>query len=527
MKSYEDFWENLKGVKNEDLKNFDCYLLSKNRSSTIFPVFKASESKVYLEFLTYWLKKHGNYVVIKFSLRCIRGHILNYDYMSVTNYKSVSYDVDRFFKNEENGFCGSVEVEVFSKSIPVYTFPAISLHFDHPHSSSVIHSCVRTYNENERPNDYAICFPQTGFDISLSTIDKNYICFFGGYQKTYKINLILEESNLTKDVSIQLDNQISGKMHLLYIEDLFSEIDLKKFTKPKVTIIHNLNDVFPRFYVGVISGGNIPTLTHTFFDTSEAILKANNVNPLKSRVDNKTHEINYDSSFIIPIFPTDMFKTSLKSYSQNLTFFGRTDLIIYSEEGQMLSSRSLKVKELEALCQMSEFDVSNELISPKILGINNYSMFFGFVDKKIPFPKRFKLGLNIKKRDSYLGTNICFTSFAFYENSMNKPMSQKWFPLGGRNNFIASVHNTDLLINKSSEAVEFSFEFVNSCGVTLERRTMLKSNASIYFDIELDSELHSFFDNKVGWCLVKAKTYLVDAYYFSSKGRQIGGDHAY
>jgi hypothetical protein len=144
-----------------------------------------------------------------------------------------------------------------------------------------------------------------------------------------------------------------------------------------------------------------------------------------------------------------------------------------------------------------------------------------------PFPQRFKLGLNVTKNFSALGSNICFAPLVSNETTLLKPFTRRWFPLGGRQKFVASVHNTDLLIDNPSNATNFLFEFINSSGYIMKRDFELKSNESFFLNIEFDAELKSFFDDKVGWCMVTAETYLVDAYYFSTFGQQIGGDHAY
>ena len=87
------------------------------------------------------------------------------------------------FFPKATGFCGSVEVEVFSKDPPLYSFPALTVSYEGIDSCSVVHSCIRTYNSGEVVNDHAITFPQTGFDVVLCKNNKNFVCFFGGNSK--------------------------------------------------------------------------------------------------------------------------------------------------------------------------------------------------------------------------------------------------------------------------------------------------------------------------------------------------------
>jgi hypothetical protein len=68
---------------------------------------------------------------------------------------------------------------------------------------------------------------------------------------------------------------------------------------------------------------------------------------------------------------------------------------------------------------------------------------------------------------------------------------------------------------------------VNSIGKTLVRYCDVFTNGSIVIDSAADAELRLFFNGVLGWCLVTAPVYCVDAYYISTKTNQIGGDHAF
>ena len=80
MYNYSEFWDNLSFVKSDELENYNQYFLNENRSSTIFPVFKKHNTKVRLEFLTYWIIKHMNNVVIRFISRTGDGFQLKKDW---------------------------------------------------------------------------------------------------------------------------------------------------------------------------------------------------------------------------------------------------------------------------------------------------------------------------------------------------------------------------------------------------------------------------------------------------------------
>ena len=522
--TYAFFWDNLKIYSNE-ISAFEKYLLPGNRSSTYFPIYKKNSS-VSLKFLSYWLRKHNTQVVIKFTARDLVGRVVGKDWMTVWQYKSITYSADCFnyFKSSTDGFCGSIEVEVFSKSPPLYKFPAITLSYQDSNSCSVVHSCMRSYNESEVVNDYAINFPQTGFDVVFANDCSNYVCFFGGTKSEYNLTFLLEDEHNQTKVSFKLDNLNVGQLHLIYVEDLFCEFSANKTMK--LSIFHDL-DVFPRFYVGVNKDDFVPTLTHSFFDTSEKNYDSDN-SLLHLRAENIAPKINYDSALMIPIYSVATFKTSIVTYGQNLSHASQICLTIFSDSGQLIKQKRLEQQEGESWNLLSTFDVGAFIRANYLSAEKNYSLHIGFThNSEKPFPTRFKLALNVKKVEADLGSNICFAPLVISEFASAKPFTRRWFPLGGSEGFVASVHNTSFSIINDGQLTAITCEFINHLGEILTRTTTLADNASIYLDVIGDDELLSFFGGETGWCLINSQSYSCDSYYFSTSGSRIGGDHAY
>jgi hypothetical protein len=523
--TYAFFWDNLKQIRQDEISAFDRYLLPGNRSSTIFPIYKKN-STASLMFLSYWLRKHNTQVVVKFTARDLFGRVVGKDWMAVWQYKSITYSADCFdyFKSSADGFCGSIEVEVFSKSPPQYRFPAITLSYQDSNSCSVVHSCIRSYNESEVVNDYALNFPQTGFDVVFADGCRNYVCFFGGTKPEYNLTLLLEDERDQTTVSFKLDNLNVGQLHLIYVEDLFCNFNAKRAAK--LSIFHDL-DVFPRFYVGIIKDDFVPTLTHSFFDTSEKnhdgdtpllYLRAENIAPKK----------NYDSAFMIPIYPAETFKTSIMTYGQNLSHASEIFLTIFSDSGELITQRRLDQQEGDSWNRLSTFDVGAFTTANCLSADKKYSLHIGFThNSEKPFPARFKLALNVNKIEADLGSNICFAPLVLSEFASAKPFTRRWFPLGGKEGFVASVHNTSFSTNDDARSTVITCEFINHLGGILTRTTTLTNNASVYLNVIEDDELRTFFAGETGWCLVNSQSYSCDSYYFSTSGLQIGGDHAY
>lgn len=523
---YDEFWDNLDAIDDVNIDSNATFLKDENRSSTIFPIFKNSAISTSIQFLSYWLKKHGNHVVLCLTLRDVHGSQLKRLYQSITEYKSYNMPISDFFPAIGNGFCGSVEVEVFSKNRPRYTFPAITVCYEGNGSSSLVHSCIRTYNKDETVGDYAIMYPQTGFDTHFTNHTKNFICFMSGGSAVYNLCIELVEGDVSRKYSLELRNDSYGHMHTIWLEDLIDGADSGVFNNPKCLIHHDLEDVFPRFYVGILNEGFPPTLTHTFFDTSEAE-DAPDTNALSLRATNQDHLTHFDCAFSVPIFPSESFDTALRSYGQNLAFSGDALFIVYTLQGGEIYSRHLSQKEVAGLCGFGELDLSQLLQSAGVEPDQYYCVKLAFVDKNFPFPKRFKLALNVKRKRYDFGTNICFGPHVISDNSLKKPVNRRWFPVGGAENYLATIHNTSLARHDNPTHTECNIEFINSVGETLSRAMDVKVNGSVIIDVKQDKELSGFFGKEGGWCMVTSQSYLTDAYYFSLTDKQIGGDHAY
>ncbi|MDC0488381.1 hypothetical protein OAN52_06780 [Amylibacter sp.] len=525
--SYEHFWSEIHELKTSDILDNVEFLKPNNRSSTIFPIFKDRHTQTSIKFLSYWLKKHGNNVIARLTTRDLLGAEINKKFLIITTCKAFNYVISDQFPLTENGFCGSVEVEIFSETTPLFTFPAITVSYSTRNSCSVVHGGIRTYNSTEKINDYALQFPQTGFDVNIEMENKNFICFFGGNSDKYSLKIELQENGNTKFYIVEFQNDCHGQSHIFYLEDIMQNQDIKLFKSPKCVIHHNLKDVFPRFYVGIRHKNFAPTLTHTFFDTSESNLDHDNSNYSRLRANNSMPDKYFDSAFSVPIYPTDIFDTSIQAYDQNLKFSGTAIASIYSNNGELKFSRSLTDGELIKLCGIGDLNLNKFILEAQISKDKSYSLCLAFVDKKIPFPNRFKLGLNVKRKKALYGSNICFAPLVTSENTLSKPFSRRWFPIGGPQKYIASIHNTALNRLPNDENTECVLEFFNHQGDTILERKAIQENASIFIDPSNDEKLSNFLDEREGWCMVTSSTYLCDAYYFCMADTQIGGDHAF
>lgn len=522
----ELFWRDMGAFQESPLNDISVHLDSKNRASSIFPIFKLPGSSATISFLAYWVKKHGNSVAIKLTARDLDGVVKDSSWFPVTELLTYDISIDRFpFLSElSDGFCGSVEVEVFSSLPPAFTFPAITLQYYNENGSSSVHSCMRGYNIDETPNDYAINYPQTGFDVVFSEQTQNYICFFGGQKKVYNIRLTLDNDRHKQSKHIEVKNQNYGQTHILYIENYFSKEDCDGVAK--VSIDHNI-DLFPRLYTGVIRKGFVPSLTHTFFDTSSVAFSPPHVLASEIRAQNRKSDSFYDGAFMVPVLSVDEFDTSIRSYGQNLHFDGRIEQKIFSENGELIGERILTEDEVSSLNEFSTIDLSKEIRKMGLHDAGKLTAFFGFSGGKFGMPTRFKLGLNVKRIGEDVGSNICFAPVVQKSDTISKPFTRRWFPIGGPQKFVSSLHILNFERYSNGTDIDVNLEFVNSEGDRLTKSFSKAVGSTVFFDIQVDDELDQFLSGELGWCFATVSSYVADAFYISTHGSQVGGDHAF
>jgi hypothetical protein len=311
------------------------------------------------------------------------------------------------------------------------------------------------------------------------------------------------------------------------LEDIVPDEDIRRFKSPKCTIHHDLSDVFPRFYVGICHQSFAPTLTHTYFDTSIAESVQHKVDGSNLRANNQLPKELFDAAFSVPIYPIDTYDTMLCENGQNLNFFCTAIMSLYTKTGDMLYARKLFKDELASLSGVGQLNLCKFVKEAGALLDETYSLHIAFIDEKLPFPNRFKLGLNVKKTNEAYGSNICFAPLAISENTLAKPFNRRWFPVGGSQRYQATIHNTSLKNSQSNDPTEFVLEFVNHKGESITKRISLRDNGAMFLCQDDDKSLSVLLGSEGGWCMVTSNTYLCDAYFFSMSEKQVGGDHAF
>ena len=154
------------------------------RSSGIFPVIKNSFYSTQILFLGYWLlKRNISEISSLVTLRDQSGNILKRNFMSITEPKSYSIDLDSMLKDNSNedDFLGSMEVEFFSTCDMVFPYPALVLNYFNDKFNTCVHTLGRIYNDSEDLSENEqFLVPETGFDIYSDSELTSFLAFVNG-----------------------------------------------------------------------------------------------------------------------------------------------------------------------------------------------------------------------------------------------------------------------------------------------------------------------------------------------------------
>ena len=75
--TYDEFWEKLPNLSSLQLKQNKAHIKPKNRSSAIFPVYLSTYAETRIQFLSYWLQKKENNILLRITTRNLLGNNIN------------------------------------------------------------------------------------------------------------------------------------------------------------------------------------------------------------------------------------------------------------------------------------------------------------------------------------------------------------------------------------------------------------------------------------------------------------------
>ena len=89
--SYSEFWEKLPILDSFELEKHIHLVDSQNRSSAIFPVYLRTEVETRIQFLSYWLQKKENNILLRITTRNLLGNQIDRIYQSFGTMSGATY----------------------------------------------------------------------------------------------------------------------------------------------------------------------------------------------------------------------------------------------------------------------------------------------------------------------------------------------------------------------------------------------------------------------------------------------------
>ena len=279
MKSFQDHLKSF-GNNNAELL-FNNKIL---RSSAIFPFIINKKLDVKILFLSYWLlKRKISDISCKIIIRNINGKKVYSEKQKINYVKSFSVSVKKILRRYNIKInSGSIEIEFFSNLNLVFPYPAVLVNFESQNCSTFVHSCGRTFNNNQDlKRNTKFLVPESGFDLLPNKELNTFFSFVNGKKRL-----------LNQKIEITLLNQFNERIKKTFKVKVINPFETKFFfflkgnekaflrnEKGTVIIKHNIKNFFPRFMCGNLSTDeSFSTLTHSYYDLSKILSHYNNYN---------------------------------------------------------------------------------------------------------------------------------------------------------------------------------------------------------------------------------------------------------
>ena len=464
------------------------------------------------------------------TLRDQSGNILKRNFMSITEPKSYSIDLDSMLKDNSNedDFLGSMEVEFFSTCDMVFPYPALVLNYFNDKFNTCVHTLGRIYNDSEDLSENEqFLVPETGFDIYSDSELTSFLAFVNGPKINDDgiINYVI-----TNHESKKFSGQFSiGKINsfetvfikfLKYIPKLNEILNGKSGS---ISLKHNFSGFYPRFLVGNMHS-SFPSVsfTHSYYDCTSCVSKSD----YWDRISDNYH----DSSIYIPLFVDNNYYTDLIFYPNFSPSSLDLQINIYDKNGNLLQEfpNFKKIDSNESkLLKLHLNDLVKDLNTDK-QNILTAHIIVNSVEQKIPARIKFGLNVGILNKEAKLPSNICFNLHPGNPQTENKPGSFHWFPLFNIGNTVASIGNFSPLKNYSRSSQIILNFYRETDSESIERKIEIAPFNEFRFELAGDSEIKSFLQNTNGWVTVKADNPHIQGYYFNfhSSGA-VAGDHVF
>ncbi len=495
------------------------------RASGVFPLFVDDDVANKLVFWDYWSLRGNPVAKAVLSLRNSTGELLDTRLFPGAWTGPTELAIENIFPRIRddlgNGHTGSVEVEFFYERKPRFTYPAISLVYSSKEVSSLVHTSMRFLNSGEKVEDPFLYSPQTGFDVFLDSKFENYLVVFLGHSGTLDVGVSLSgnQHEVEKIVTIRGERFSSHVVDL----DAFPVSELEKVgPRPKVQVRASQKGVFPRYFCMTRRKSSIvPSLTHSFFDINAAVSD----NPDLGRLAKCPPADNtmFSSAFLVPLLNPSLYETSIETYDCIAPFFGKVTLNLCSPDGQILESKEFETSPGRFFQRRESINLGNVFDLNKAQAHCQVEM---VMRSDGTIPVRQKVALNVKKKGTDMGTNICFSPHTAPETSQANATRHHWFPIGGSDAFIGTVHST-LFSDSDQGPRQFGLTVATVDNQKISVQRELPPRGFILLSPETEPEIFEKLGENLGYVYVESKGMPFDSFFFSIKKSGVGGDHSF
>ena len=519
--------------------------ISKNRSSSIFPLFSGKGVRNKLVFQDYWSFKNSQSVqAFVMTLRDGSGQEVGAKTLKMGDLKAYSFDVYDLFDvetRETNQFDHSVEVEIFFLEKPLFNYPAIFIVYSHADGVGLVHSCLRSLDQDEELSPAIEELPQTGFDIFATQNCDTHILFNTAKTGNQEITFDFSDFSTGQHFSLSTNatSRASNQLHAINLSSLVRDKLGPCDSVFKASFNFKLYGIFPRYYIANVhhrANGLAPGLTHSFFDQSNERPDTCENSYLPSLPTSKVHQ----SGLTVPVFMNRAreIQTNLICYESNSSSRVSAELSVCSENGEQIHTTPLASEDVASLKRLDLSEIVRPFFDKDGSDEAIYSVNIRLKESQTRIPRRMKFALNVfhAGRESS-GTNICFTALVIDDvKKVKKPFSTRWGPIGGDEDFMYVFQANDFWYDVYRETEEqpidhslerlAEFNLFNSHGENKRFERPFNLGQTLVFS-KADKEIADFLNGQTGTLMCKAPAPFLDGWVLSFKKEAIGGDHAF
>lgn len=510
MKSYQ---EHLKTLLNNSPTN------KSHRASAIFPIFYSAQVEMKLIFFNYWkLKRNIDELFCELILRDSLGQTISKKSFHIDEVKAYEISLKDWLK-APYPVIGSLEIQFSSPENLVFPYPAVTVVYQGKNFCTFVHAAQRLYNDQQ---DDQSCFRtsiiESGFNIYANSSSAPFITLINGADELYEQIVAIEAINLEQK-SIHKSYPIDCKAyqtHYLYLKDwdelqkhLGNQVGCLKVSLFKTK-------TFPRLIVGNYNSiDQSMSVTHTYYDLSASERNEDywqsdldDWHPMALMLPLKVKGNYFTKIYFYPIYSPTEFWIDIEIYD------AKGHCLYQHNQWQTISSKSaFQYLRLPPLQHTNQSDLSIRMIAHPIEGYQ--------------IPARIKIGYDMGFSGQGFPCNIC-TNFQPANPSLeNKPSAFRWAPMmpANRHGSIWCLNDSPKKNYSRKALVEYTF-YRAFDEKTLSFQQEIPPHG--YLVIEHTDTTAAFFQDQIGWCVIKSDNPNIFTYYFSEHDQKmIGGDHGF